>query len=101
MIYQLQVPGPVPDVEEVRVLEWHGDIGQVFEAGSLVVELETHKAIVEVRTARKAVLREILCQEGDWQKIGAALALLSDDAGETIPTNTDELSAMLVEFEIT
>lgn len=101
MIYQLQVPGPVPDVEEVRILEWHGVVGQIFEPGELVVELETHKAIVEVRAGKKSVMRNILCAEGDWQKIGAALALFSDEPDEPIPDDASALTSMLVDFEIT
>ena len=30
MIYQLVVPGPIEDVEELRVLQWHGEIGTAF-----------------------------------------------------------------------
>ena len=38
MIYQLVVPGQVEDVEEMRVLEWHGEVGRVFAEGELIVE---------------------------------------------------------------
>ena len=100
MIYQLQVPGPVPDVEEVRILEWHGTEGKTFEPNDLVVELETHKAVVEVRAGRKAVLRKILCREGDWRKIGEALAILGDTPDEALPGNEAELSLFAVDFEI-
>ena len=37
MIYTLTVPGPIEDVEEVRVLEWHGQPGRAFAVGELVV----------------------------------------------------------------
>ena len=101
MIYKLVVPGPVEDVEEVRVLEWHGPVGRVFSPGELVVELETHKAIIEVRAAQLGILRGILCAAGDWQKIGEPLAVLSDDPSEPVPTLAGELGSWLVEFEIT
>ena len=39
MIYQLAVPGPIEDVEEVRVLEWHGAAGSAFAIGELIVEV--------------------------------------------------------------
>lgn len=48
MIYSLTLPMGIEDVEEVRVLEWHGEPGHQFQAGDLVVELETHKALIEV-----------------------------------------------------
>jgi pyruvate/2-oxoglutarate dehydrogenase complex dihydrolipoamide acyltransferase (E2) component len=101
MIYTLAVPGPIEDVEEVRILEWHGQPGRCFAVGELVVELETHKALVEVRAGQAGVLRKILCGEGEWQGLGSPLAVLSDDADEALPEKLDDLAAMAVEFEVT
>ena len=101
MIYKLIVPGPIEDVEEVRVLEWHGAPGRVFAAGDLIVELETYKAVVEVRAGQPGTLRQILSEAGSWQQVGRALAVLSDDAAESLPESAEELDVWLVEFEIT
>lgn len=101
MLYQLAVPGPIDDVEELRVLEWHVAPGQSFAAGDLVVELETHKAVVEVRAARAGILRSVLAPAGDWQRLGRPLAIVGDDSGEPLPAQADDLAAMLVEFEVT
>jgi pyruvate/2-oxoglutarate dehydrogenase complex dihydrolipoamide acyltransferase (E2) component len=100
MIYTLTVPGPIEDVEEVRVLEWHGALGQAFAAGELMVELETHKALVEVRAGQPGVLRQILCAEGDWQAVGQPLALLSEAPDEPLPETADGLAALAVDFEV-
>src|SRR5436305_14787975 len=99
MIFQLVVPGPIEDVEEVRVLEWDVAEGKAVAAGALLVELETHKAVVEVLSSRQATLRRILCQPGEWQKIGKSLALLSDTADEPMPDHAGEgLQTLPVEF---
>jgi pyruvate/2-oxoglutarate dehydrogenase complex dihydrolipoamide acyltransferase (E2) component len=100
MIYALAVPGPIEDVEEVRVLEWHGEPGRAFVGGDLVVEFETHKALVEVRAGQSGVLRKILCAAGDWQAIGLPVALFSDDPAESLPDETEGLAAMTVDFEV-
>jgi pyruvate/2-oxoglutarate dehydrogenase complex dihydrolipoamide acyltransferase (E2) component len=100
MIYTLTVPGPIEDVEEVRVLEWHGEVGRAFAAGELMVELETHKALVEVRAGQGGVLRQILCAAGDWQAIGAPLALLSETPDEPLVDTLEGLAALAVEFEV-
>jgi pyruvate/2-oxoglutarate dehydrogenase complex dihydrolipoamide acyltransferase (E2) component len=100
MIYLLTVPGPIEDVEEVRVLEWHGEPGRSFAAGELVVELETHKALVEVRADRPGVLRRIICAAGDWQTVGKPLALLSDAPDEDITNSAEGLPVLPVNFEI-
>ena len=101
MIYKLVVPGPIEDVEEVRVLEWHGTAGRRFAPGDLLVELETHKAIVEIRAGQAGVLRQVLCEAGSWHAIGATLAVLSDDPVEPLPTSPEEFRPWPIEFEIT
>ncbi|MBV8601866.1 MAG: lipoyl domain-containing protein [Candidatus Eremiobacteraeota bacterium] len=102
MIFTLVVPGPIEDVEEIRVLEWHGEPGRRFAPGDVVVELETHKAIVEIRAAQAGILRRILHPEGSWQRLGEPLAILSDAESEPLPA-TPELGGKewAVEFQIT
>ena len=100
MFYKISVP-PVADVEEIRVLEWHGDPGHQFKAGDLVVELETHKAIVEVRAGQDGVLRKVLSDAGNWQQIGLPLAILSDGVTEALPEDLNAMADLAVEFEIT
>lgn len=100
MIYALGVPGPIEDVTELRVLQWHGEPGHAFAPGDLVVELETHKALVEVRSQQRGVLRLILSPEGDWQQIGRVLAVLSDSVDEPLPSVPDGLAALAVAFEV-
>ena len=100
MIYTLTVPGPIEDVDEVRVLEWHGAVGHDFAVGDLVVELETHKALVEVRAGQPGALRQIICAEGDWQAVGSPLAVLSDEPSEALPASTDDLEMLVVEYEV-
>ncbi len=101
MIYQLIVPAAVPGVEEIRILEWHRKPGASIESGDLIVELETHKAVIEVRAGQAGVLRQILADSGDWRTIGLPLALFSSDATEVIPAETSAASPMLIEFEVT
>ena len=100
MLYKLVVPGPIEDVEEVRVLEWHAAEGQALALGDLIVELETHKALVEVRAGQAGHLRRVICAEGDWQALGEPLAIFSDDGGEPLPTAADHIAAMAVAFEV-
>ncbi len=100
MIYQLAVPGPVEDVEEMRVLEWHGEPGRTFAAGDLMVELETYKAVVEVRAGQPGVLRTILCEAGSWQQVAKPLAVLSDGPDEPLPEESGALAPWPVDFQV-
>lgn len=97
MIYRLVVPETLEDVTSVRVLEWHGSAGETVAAGALIVELETHKALIEVRAEQPGVLRRIDCAEGVWVPLGGALALLSDSADEPL---AGEGVALPAEFRI-
>jgi pyruvate/2-oxoglutarate dehydrogenase complex dihydrolipoamide acyltransferase (E2) component len=99
MIYKISVPS-VADVEEIRVLEWHGSTGHHFDVGDLVVELETHKAIVEVRASQPGYLIAILSEAGNWQTIGLPLAILADEKSEVLPSDISGLTDLAVEFEI-
>jgi pyruvate/2-oxoglutarate dehydrogenase complex dihydrolipoamide acyltransferase (E2) component len=101
MIYQLTVPAAVPGVEEIRILEWHKEPGSLIESGEMIVELETHKAVIEVRAGQTGVLRQILAQPGDWRTIGLPLAFFSTSADEALPSDAAGTSPMLVEFEVT
>jgi pyruvate/2-oxoglutarate dehydrogenase complex dihydrolipoamide acyltransferase (E2) component len=84
MIYRLTVPTTFEDNQAVRVLEWHGAPGTAFPAGALIVEVETHKALVEIRGEQAAVLRRQCYAEGEWCPLGDVLALLSDSADEPL-----------------
>lgn len=99
MIYQLLVPAVVPGVEEIRVLEWHGEPGAVFAPGDLIVELETHKAVVEARAGQAGVLRAIKAAPGDWCQIGTPLALFSDSADEAVPDGA-AATDLVIEFDV-
>ncbi|MBS0476655.1 MAG: lipoyl domain-containing protein [Proteobacteria bacterium] len=101
MIYQLSVPAAVPGVEEIRILEWHGEPGAAFESGDMIVELETHKAVVEVRAGQSGVLRAILAEAGDWREVGVRLALFSDNADEDMPAADAVSDDLVVDFEVT
>jgi len=100
MIYALVVPGPIPDVEQIRILEWHGAIGQKFEPEEMLVELETYKALVEVRAGQPGFLRKIISEAGNWEDVGAPIALFSDTADEALPANTEQIADLPASFEV-
>jgi pyruvate/2-oxoglutarate dehydrogenase complex dihydrolipoamide acyltransferase (E2) component len=66
-----------------------------------MVEFETHKAVVEVRAGQSGVLRSILSPEGDWQKVGRPVALLTDTADEPLAIDEDSSAQWRADFEIT
>lgn len=100
MIYSLRVPGTLEGMSQVRILEWHGDVGQRFEPGDMIVELETHKAVIEVRADQTGVLRRQFCEEGTWCPLEGIVAVLSDHEDEPLPELSEDLGALSASFSI-
>ena len=100
MIYKLCVPETLEGIDRVRLLEWYGEEGHCFEAGEMVVELETHKAVVEVRAAQRGILRQRNVDEGAWCPLGAVVALLADDGEEALPDDDGAVAYLAAEFQI-
>ena len=101
MVYALLVPGPINDVVDVRVLQWHREEGAGVSPGELIVELETHKVVVEIRAAQRGILRRLLCAAGEWRRMGNPLALLSDEADSPLPETAKGLPEWHAEFQLT
>jgi pyruvate dehydrogenase E2 component (dihydrolipoamide acetyltransferase) len=83
MVYQLVLP-QMEGTEELRVLQWHKTEGDVVEPEQMLVELETDKAVVEVRSPRACVLRKIFVNQGGWAPVGPPLAWFSDTPDEAL-----------------
>lgn len=88
MIYKLTIH-PVEDIEEVRVLQWHRAVGEAVAVDQLLVELETSKAIVEVRSKKACILRQVDAKAGDWTKPGPAIAWFSESPDEALTFDSD------------
>jgi pyruvate/2-oxoglutarate dehydrogenase complex dihydrolipoamide acyltransferase (E2) component len=88
------------DTAELRVLQWHAAPGALLVHGALLVELETHKVVIEVRAGLPCILSRILCEEGGWYPSGASLALLSDSPGDALPEDGTMLPLYEADLEI-
>lgn len=83
MIYQFAVPA-MDGTEEMRILEWHKTEGDPIGADELLVELETDKAVVEIRSPVACVVRKIAVEQGGWAPIGPPIAWFSDTPEEAL-----------------
>jgi pyruvate/2-oxoglutarate dehydrogenase complex dihydrolipoamide acyltransferase (E2) component len=83
MIYQFAVP-PMDGTDEMRILEWHKSEGDSIGADELLVELETDKAVVEIRSPVACVLRKIAVVQGGWAPVGPPIAWFSDTPEEQL-----------------
>jgi len=100
VLYRLATPVVGDEVVEIRVLQWHGDAGAAFAPGELVVELETHKALIEVRAGQAGVLRRIFAPDGAWIRVGEPFAVFSDGHDEPMGDDSAAEAAFLADFVI-
>jgi pyruvate dehydrogenase E2 component (dihydrolipoamide acetyltransferase) len=67
------------DVAEVRVKE-----GDVIEAGAVVCEVETDKAVAEINCPHAGQISKILIKSGDKLNIGQAILLIESSNGAAV-----------------
>jgi pyruvate/2-oxoglutarate dehydrogenase complex dihydrolipoamide acyltransferase (E2) component len=84
MAFKLVVSGTFGDIVELRLLKWHKEPGALVKSGDLLVEVETDKAIVEVRAKQDGVLRTVLVPDGEFFKLDIPCAVLTKDLNESI-----------------
>jgi len=102
MFYSLVIPKNLSDYPEVRILQWHFEVGAPFAAGELLLEIETQKAVIEIRTQQSGILRAIYCEEGQWIKLDQdqSLAIFSDNDAPLLPGSLQALPPIEVEITI-
>lgn len=98
MFYLLNLKNTIQSSHELRVLEWHIKEGDFCRAGSLLVELESFKAIIELRVQQEAFLRKIVVPAGGSQGLGKPIAVFSDAIDEPMPRSFAKLQEIAVEY---
>jgi len=60
----IRLPAISSDFESGTILEWHKSIGDPIEAGEVLFDLETDKAVIEVESPAAGTLGQILFPDG-------------------------------------
>ncbi len=66
-----------PTMEEGRIASWLKHEGDTIEAGDILAEVETDKAIMELQARGHGVLRKILLAEGGTTEVGSLVAVIA------------------------
>ena len=98
MFYILTLKETLQHGQTLRVVEWHRREGEICQSGTLLVELESFKAIVEIRVAQDVVLRRILVTTGEREAPGRPIAILSDSSDEVMPPSFSALQEIAVDY---
>lgn len=85
MAIEFELPEVAEGVETADIAEIHVAEGDVIEAGQVVLEVETEKAVADIECPHAGKVVKIHVQEGDSVQIGATLLSIeqSDEAGKS------------------
>jgi pyruvate dehydrogenase E2 component (dihydrolipoamide acetyltransferase) len=79
MPIEILMPALSPTMEEGNLVKWHKKEGDMITAGTVIAEIETDKATMEVEAVDEGILGKILIPEGtESVKVNTLIALLLD-----------------------
>ena len=67
-----------PTMEEGQLVRWLKAEGDAVEAGDVLAEIETDKAVMELVARGPGILRRILLSEGDTAEVGSVIGVIAD-----------------------
>ena len=106
MAEKIIMPQGGQDIMEGRVLRWHKSEGDPVQKDEVICEVETEKAVFEVKSPVDGVLLKIVVAEGKVAQVFSTIGYVGE-AGESKnmthqqkKLNEDELSAFRTRFGI-
>src|SRR5262245_36382094 len=86
MTIEFKLPEVSEGVTSADIAEIHVAEGDVIEAGQIVLEVETEKAVADIPCPHAGKVTKILVKKGDSVPVGAPLLILETaDAGAAAP----------------
>lgn len=84
MPFTLTMPKLSPTMDEGTIAKWHKQVGDFVEAGDVILEVATDKAVIEHSAIDSGWMRKILVAEGKEAKVNQPLAILTEKKEESI-----------------
>jgi len=84
MATEIFMPKMTDHMEDGRIVRWRTAEGQTVEAGEVILEVETDKAVVELEAPASGILRGIRAAEGESVQVGQTIAFVVDSV-EKLP----------------
>ena len=80
----IEMPKLSDTMSEGKILTWLKREGDEVQAGEVLAEIESDKANMEMPAYEAGFLRKVLVPEGGSAPVGAAIAIVTEDASEDI-----------------
>jgi len=79
MTIEIVMPALSPTMEVGKISKWHVKAGDTVQAGSIIAEIETDKAIMELEAYEDGIIKELLVAEGSENiSVNSAIAIMDD-----------------------
>jgi pyruvate dehydrogenase E2 component (dihydrolipoamide acetyltransferase) len=89
MPIEILMPALSPTMEEGNLVKWHKKEGDIITAGTVIAEIETDKATMEVEAVDEGILGKILIPEGaESVKVNTLIALLLEKGEDAAALET-------------
>ena len=86
MASEIKMPALSPTMESGTLAKWLVAEGDQVRSGDIIAEIETDKTTMEVETIEDGIIGKLLVPAGaENVAVNATIAILIDDAGDTIP----------------
>ena len=79
MLNKILMPSGGQTVDEMTILKWNKQVGDLIKRGDILFEIETDKAILTVESFAEGTLLDIKYAEGELVKVGEVVALIGDE----------------------
>ncbi|MCK5001019.1 MAG: 2-oxo acid dehydrogenase subunit E2, partial [Anaerohalosphaera sp.] len=93
MALELKIPIPDQTTEEVRIVEWKINEGDMVKHGQVVLEIETDKAVMEVESPGDGTLLKALVEVDDMIPVGQVIGFIGE-IGEELPVGDAPAAAV-------
>ncbi len=75
---EIFMPKMSDHMEEGKIVRWLVSEGQRVEAGQVILEVETDKALAELESPATGVLRDVRAAEGEFVTVGRTIAFVAE-----------------------
>ncbi len=87
------MPKLTDTMEEGVVVEWKKKEGDAVQAGDVIAEIETDKAVMDLEAFASGILRKVLVREGETVKAGALIGVIGEADEDITAAASDSITA--------
>ena len=92
MASRVVMPKLTDTMEEGVVVEWKKKEGDPVQAGDVIAEIETDKAVMDLEAFASGILRKVMAREGETVKAGALIGVIGEADEDITAAASDSIT---------